>query len=589
MSRAAELLTNTTSSSHWPAAESIMNEWPRCGGSNRPTISPVGAFTASPRARPAPRPWSAAQTSAAQTSTCPDVGGPDVGGGTSATRRARSITQSHPASTGSCAASAHSPSSAADACATSARATPSPTPDTTARACSRRSAAASRSPVCHTAAAAAICGVGAVEVRRPVVGPHGVGVGDRGNEVARERRRDRMDGRAVRHVGANIEQHGQRLLGPAGLAQPERQRGTYLGPVAAHRRELDEGRLADHHRPLAEAQMDGTARGHHRREGEVTEARRRATSPPRSPVRLRRVRPSAISERTRGASAWTMPNRSPSSRNECNARRDSSSDSLKRPDQRRIEASSESIIAGAQRSPSSSASARTLRGEQLGVGEAPLEEPDVGEQAVRPATPGAVPQLLELLGGEVEPGLRHLQITGQERHPGLVLSHPGASATVVQPLGETLRLAEQPFGIAQRAAEHFDESPFAQRRGEFDVVTQLTEQFDARAQFGAGRIEVARRAARACRAAGGRGPRGGGSSPMSAAASAASGVDARRGRPHAVRSPPRHATSRSSRAMTGSDGHRSRARPAWRWAWLNAPDVEGTLRGGEEQARPPVR
>ncbi len=35
--------------------------------------------------------------------------------------------------------------------------------------------------------------------------------------------------------------------------------------------------------------------------------------------------------------------------------------------------------------------------------------------------------------------------------------------------------------------------------------------------------------------------------------------------------------------MTGSDGHRSRARAAWRWAWLQRTDVEGALRGREEQ------
>ena len=72
-----------------------------------------------------------------------------------------------------------------------------------------------------------------------------------------------------------------------------------------------------------------------------------------------------------------------------------------------------------------------------------------------------------------------------------MLAHPGPAATVAQLLGQTLRLAEQPFGVAQRAAEHLDESPFAQRRRQLDVVAELTEQFDARAEFDAGRIEVA--------------------------------------------------------------------------------------------------
>ena len=97
------------------------------------------------------------------------------------------------------------------------------------------------------------------------------------------------------------------------------------------------------------------------------------------------VRPSATNDRTRGAIACTIPNRSPSSRNACSARRDNSSASLNRPDHSRIEASSESIIAGAQVSPSSSDSGAHRSRQQLRIGEPALEEADVARAGRSPS------------------------------------------------------------------------------------------------------------------------------------------------------------------------------------------------------------
>ena len=91
----------------------------------------------------------------------------------------------------------------------------------------------------------------------------------------------------------------------------------------------------------------------------------------------------------------------------------------------------------------------------------------------------------------IEPVLGRLEVAPQERHPRLVLPHPRPAATIAQFLGQPLGLTEQPFGIAQRPAEHLDEAAFAQRGGQLDVVAEFAEQLDARAEFDARRVEVA--------------------------------------------------------------------------------------------------
>ena len=212
-----------------------MNEWPRCGGSKRPTISPVGAVTASPRVRPARRPLSAVLASAvlasallasaAQTSAV-GVGHADepvdhtqparfhrlvFRVGALAEQRGRRVCHERPR----------------HAVTDTGRGRPR-----LLQTLGRRIAVAGVPQSRRRGDPR----VDAIEIGRPLVGPHLVRVGDGRHEVTRERRRDRVDGRAVRHVGADVEQHGQRLLGPAGLAQPERQRGSNLGAFAAHRR-----------------------------------------------------------------------------------------------------------------------------------------------------------------------------------------------------------------------------------------------------------------------------------------------------------------------------------------------------------------
>ena len=166
--------------------------------------------------------------------------------------------------------------------------------------------------------------------------------------------------------------------------------------------------------------MHRGAGGGHRRERQVAErvAQRQRLFEARS---ASCVRPSATSARMRGASACTIPNRSPSSRN-----RPATGATAPRP-RRTGRSTAGSTRAASPSSPAPTArrarSRRTnLHRHRLGGVEVALEEEEIGAQRLSPVRARAVAELLEVRGRGLQPRLGQLDVAGQERDPGLVLA-----------------------------------------------------------------------------------------------------------------------------------------------------------------------
>ena len=106
--------------------------------------------------------------------------------------------------------------------------------------------------------------------------------------------------------------------------------------------------------------------------------------------------------------------------------------------------------------------APNLDGQRFGLLEASLVEAHVREQAHRPTAAEPVTEQIELLRRRQQARFGEVGVAGQERHPCLMLADPCSAAGVVQPFGETFGLTQEPFGIAERTAEHLGESPLTQ-------------------------------------------------------------------------------------------------------------------------------
>ena len=82
-------------------------------------------------------------------------------------------------------------------------------------------------------------------------------------------------------------------------------------------------------------------------------------------------------------------------------------------------------------------------------------------------------------------------VAGEERHPGQVLLHP-RTPTQVADLGvHGVGLVEEPFGVAERTAEHLGEPACPQRLAEMDLIADLAELTDGLTEVAPGRVEVA--------------------------------------------------------------------------------------------------
>ena len=97
----------------------------------------------------------------------------------------------------------------------------------------------------------------------------------------------------------------------------------------------------------------------------------------------------------------------------------------------------------------------------LGFDEPAFVEPHVCEQAESPTTPDAITQLLELVRRKMKPDLSEVRIAREECHPGLMLTHPRPSPTVIEELREGLGFTEQQLGVRQRATKDLGKATFA--------------------------------------------------------------------------------------------------------------------------------
>ena len=87
----------------------------------------------------------------------------------------------------------------------------------------------------HLCGASGAVGDGAVEVARPTIGPNAFAVVDRPGRIGRDRSGQRTYRREVRRGSVDVVERRQRLIGPADLAQRQRQGGSRLGGVGTHR------------------------------------------------------------------------------------------------------------------------------------------------------------------------------------------------------------------------------------------------------------------------------------------------------------------------------------------------------------------
>jgi hypothetical protein len=202
------------------------------------------------------------------------------------------------------------------------------------------------------------------------------------------------------------------------------------------------------------------------------------------------VRPSATSARIRGANACTVPNLSPSWRKLVSARRDSSSAST---NSRRPQAGSTRSA-----SPSSPAPRDRRVPANRGAPRPPTPRPPrtaVGRSARRPADPPPSPtepvaEQVELLRRGEQSALGQLGVARQERHPRLVLANPGrprdrsscSRQASASPSSHSASLSDPPNTSASPRSRSDDR--------ELDVVAELAEDLDARAEFGARRREI---------------------------------------------------------------------------------------------------
>ena len=97
-------------------------------------------------------------------------------------------------------------------------------------------------------------------------------------------------------------------------------------------------------------------------------------------------------------------------------------------------------------------------GQGLGLGEMAFEELDERQETERPADTAAIAELVECVGGMVEPVTCQCHVAGQERDPCPVLLEPRQSAVIVEEAVERVGFSEEPLGVDQRSTEQFDET-----------------------------------------------------------------------------------------------------------------------------------
>ena len=117
-------------------------------------------------------------------------------------------------------------------------------------------------------------------------------------------------------------------------------------------------------------------------------------------------------------------------------------------------------------------------GQRLGLGEVSFEELDEREQTECPADSAAVTELVEGVGGVVEPVAGQAHVAGEEGDPRSMLFEPGQTALIVEQAIQRVGLAEEPFGVDQRPAEELDETAGPQGAGKAIGSVDRAQQID---------------------------------------------------------------------------------------------------------------